>query len=244
MSVPSRPGHARANERVYSVNTECFLGDDAGNVRALRAHEVEQRFASGRMTFEKVEGSDFELPCELVLLAMGFVGPQREGLLEGLGVEINERGNVTRDAQFRTNLPNVFVAGDMGRGQSLIVWAIAEGRSCRGGGRRVPHGCDAAPGADRARRRPHALTPAFRLGRSRVRMFGCDGRERRGSLPPAHLGHPEGGSNVPTDGPPSRWAVGCASSWVRSCARDVAGTRRDCVGSMNWRRGSLSRCRC
>jgi glutamate synthase (NADPH/NADH) small chain len=82
------------------------------------------------MTFEKSEGTDFELPCELVLLAMGFVGPQREGLLEQLGVEINERGNVSRDAQFRTNVPNVFVAGDMGRGQSLIVWAIAEGRSC------------------------------------------------------------------------------------------------------------------
>jgi glutamate synthase (NADPH/NADH) small chain len=122
--------HEEGGERVYAVNTECFLGDDAGNVSALRAHEVEQQFVDGRMTFEKVEGTDFELPCELVLLAMGFVGPQREGLLEQLGVEINERGNVARDAQFRTNLPNVFAAGDMGRGQSLIVWAIAEGRAC------------------------------------------------------------------------------------------------------------------
>jgi glutamate synthase (NADPH) small chain len=115
---------------VYAVNTECFLGDDAGNVRALRAHEVEQNLVDGRMTFEKVEGTDFELPCELVLLAMGFVGPQREGLLDQLRVELNERGNVGRDDRFRTNLDNVFVAGDMGRGQSLIVWAIAEGRSC------------------------------------------------------------------------------------------------------------------
>jgi len=65
-----------------------------------------------------------------VLLAMGFVGPQRAGLLDALGVEINERGNVGRDETFRTNLNNVFVCGDMGRGQSLIVWAIAEGRSC------------------------------------------------------------------------------------------------------------------
>jgi glutamate synthase (NADPH/NADH) small chain len=122
--------HEEGVERVYAVNTECFLGDDDGNVRALRAHEVEQTFVDGRMVFEKIESSDFELPCELVLLAMGFVGPQRAGLLEQLGVEINERGNVSRDGAFKTNLGNVFVCGDMGRGQSLIVWAIAEGRSC------------------------------------------------------------------------------------------------------------------
>jgi glutamate synthase (NADPH/NADH) small chain len=111
---------------VFSVNTECFLGDDDGNVRALRAHEVEM--VDGK--FVKIEGSDFELPCQLVLLAMGFVGPQRDGLLDKLGVEINERGNVSRDGQFATNRDGVFVAGDMGRGQSLIVWAIAEGRAC------------------------------------------------------------------------------------------------------------------
>jgi glutamate synthase (NADPH/NADH) small chain len=122
--------HEEGGERVFAVNTECFRADDAGNLRALRAHEVEQKFVDGRMTFEKIEGSDFELPCELVLLAMGFVGPQREGLLDQLGVDITERGNVARDGQFRTNLDNVFVAGDMGRGQSLIVWAIAEGRAC------------------------------------------------------------------------------------------------------------------
>ncbi len=99
-------------------------------MRALRAHEVEQKFTDGRMSFEKIEGSDFELPCDLALLAMGFVGPQREGLLDRLGVELNERGNVSRDASFATNVDDVFVCGDMGRGQSLIVWAIAEGRSC------------------------------------------------------------------------------------------------------------------
>ena len=122
--------HEEGGERVYAVNTECFLGDEHGHVRALRAHEVEQKIVDGRMTFEKIEGTDFELQCEIVMLAMGFVGPQREGLLEKLGVELNERGTVTRDNRFRTNLPNVFAAGDMGRGQSLIVWAIAEGRSC------------------------------------------------------------------------------------------------------------------
>jgi glutamate synthase (NADPH/NADH) small chain len=122
--------HEEGVERVYAVNTERFLGDDDGNVRALKGHEVEQVFEDGRMSFNKVDGTDFEIPCELVLLAMGFVGPQREGLLEQLGVDVNDRGNVARDDTFRTNLENVFVCGDMGRGQSLIVWAIAEGRSC------------------------------------------------------------------------------------------------------------------
>jgi glutamate synthase (NADPH/NADH) small chain len=82
------------------------------------------------MVFEKVEGSDFELPCDVALLAMGFVGPERGGLLDQLGVDFTERGNVARDERWATNVDGVFVCGDMGRGQSLIVWAIAEGRSC------------------------------------------------------------------------------------------------------------------
>jgi glutamate synthase (NADPH) small chain len=118
--------HEEGGERVYAVNTECFLGTDDGKVRALRGHEVEM--VDGR--FQKVEGTDFELECDLVLLAMGFVGPQRNGLLDDLGVDINERGNVARDGRYATSKPDVFVCGDMGRGQSLIVWAIAEGRSC------------------------------------------------------------------------------------------------------------------
>jgi glutamate synthase (NADPH/NADH) small chain len=122
--------HEEGVERVYAVNTECFLGDGDGNLRALRAHQVEQRVVDGRMTFERIDGTDFELPCEIVLLAMGFVGPQRAGMIEQLGVDLNERGNVRRDADYRTNLDHVFACGDMGRGQSLIVWAIAEGRSC------------------------------------------------------------------------------------------------------------------
>jgi glutamate synthase (NADPH/NADH) small chain len=122
--------HEEGCERVFSVNTECFLADGDGNVRGLRAHEVEQVFTDGRMTFEKIDGSDFELPCELVLLAMGFVGPERGGLLDQLGVDLNGRGNVARDDSWATNVEGVFVCGDMGRGQSLIVWAIAEGRSC------------------------------------------------------------------------------------------------------------------
>ena len=122
--------HEEGGERVFSVNTACFLGDSTGQVRALSYHEVEQKVVDGRMSFEKVEGSDTELPCELVLLAMGFTGPQQTGLLADLGVALNPRGNVDRSAAWATNVENVFVCGDMGRGQSLIVWAIAEGRSC------------------------------------------------------------------------------------------------------------------
>jgi glutamate synthase (NADPH/NADH) small chain len=121
--------HEEGGERVYSVNTECFLGDARGDVHALRAHEV--KFVDGK--FEKIEGTDFELPCELVLLAMGFVGPQRAGMLDQLGVKLDPRGNVARDDRFMTSEPGVFACGDMGRGQSLIVWAIAEGRSCAAG---------------------------------------------------------------------------------------------------------------
>ncbi len=121
--------HEEGGVRVFAVNTECFLGDDQGNVTALRAHEVRQETVDGRPTFAKVDGSDFDLPCDLVLLAMGFTGPQTDGLLDRLGVELNARGNVTRDQRWATNVENVFVCGDAGRGQSLIVWAIAEGRA-------------------------------------------------------------------------------------------------------------------
>jgi glutamate synthase (NADPH/NADH) small chain len=110
---------------MFSVNTVRFLGDDDNVVSGLELVDVEM--VDGR--FVTVEGTSRVLPAQLVLLAMGFVGPQREGLLEQLGVEIDQRGNVTRDDGWATNVPGVFVAGDMGRGQSLIVWAIAEGRA-------------------------------------------------------------------------------------------------------------------
>ncbi|MET3640175.1 glutamate synthase (NADPH/NADH) small chain [Prescottella equi] len=117
--------HEEGGERVFSVNTEEFVGRE-GKVTALKAHEVEM--VNGR--FQKVEGSDFELEADIVFLAMGFVGPEKPGLLTDLGVDLNERGNVARSSEWATNVDGVFVAGDMGRGQSLIVWAIAEGRSC------------------------------------------------------------------------------------------------------------------
>jgi glutamate synthase (NADPH) small chain len=116
--------HEEGGERVFSVNTEEFTGED-GRVTGLKAHEVVMN--AGR--FEKVEGSEFELEADLVLLAMGFVGPERGDLLDKLGVAYNERGNIKRSNNFESTVPGVFVAGDAGRGQSLIVWAIAEGRS-------------------------------------------------------------------------------------------------------------------
>ena len=124
MTFKVTSAHDEGGERVYSVNTEEFLGED-GRVTALKGHEVE--FRDGR--FEKVEGTDFERPADLVLLAMGFLGPEGD-VLDQLGVDRDQRSNVSRDETYATNVDNVFVAGDMGRGQSLIVWAIAEGRAC------------------------------------------------------------------------------------------------------------------
>jgi glutamate synthase (NADPH/NADH) small chain len=121
--------HEEGGERVYAVNTLEFLGDNDGNLTGLRAVEVVSEIVVGRPTFVPVEGSEFEIPCDLVFLAMGFVGPESGGVLEQLGVDLDLRGNVARDKSWSTNVDGVFVAGDMGRGQSLIVWAIAEGRS-------------------------------------------------------------------------------------------------------------------
>jgi len=117
--------HEEGGDRVYAVSTQEFLADEHGRVRALRLSEVELSGGS----FVPRPGTDRELRCDLVLLAMGFTGTERGRLLAELGVEFDARGSVARDAGFATSVPGVFVAGDMGRGQSLIVWAIAEGRS-------------------------------------------------------------------------------------------------------------------
>jgi glutamate synthase (NADPH) small chain len=116
-------------ERAYAVNTQEFLGDEHGRVRALRLVDVEGP-ATG---FAPIPGTEREIPAELVTLAMGFLGPKREGLLDQLGVELDQRGNVVRDGAYATSVDGVFAAGDTGRGQSLIVWAIAEGRSAAAG---------------------------------------------------------------------------------------------------------------
>jgi glutamate synthase (NADPH/NADH) small chain len=121
--------HEEGGERVFAVSTQRFSGTADGRVQTLHAVKVEQTQKDGRTVFEPVPGSEFELKADLVLLAMGFVGPQTNGLLTDLGVDLTARGNVARDGKWMTNVPGVFTAGDMQRGQSLIVWAIAEGRS-------------------------------------------------------------------------------------------------------------------
>jgi len=121
--------HEEGGERLYAVSTERFSGDASGHVRALHAVKVEMVKKDGRLVFERVADSEFEIPADLVLLAMGFTGPEKSALLTDLGVARTDRGNVARDARWMTNVPGVFAAGDMQRGQSLIVWAIADGRS-------------------------------------------------------------------------------------------------------------------
>ncbi len=121
--------HEEGGERVYAVSTNNFVSDADGNVSGLDLVEVE--LVDGRFT--PVPGSERTIPAQLVLLAMGFLGPEREGFLEQLGVELDERGNVKRDKSYQTSVDGVFACGDAGRGQSLIVWAIAEGRSCAAG---------------------------------------------------------------------------------------------------------------
>ena len=125
--------HEEGGERVYAVSTKRFVGDTAGRVRGLEAVRVEMVREGGRVSFREVAGSEFTIACELVLLAMGFLGPERPGLLTDLGVRLTERGNVWRDEHWMTSVPGVFTAGDMQRGQSLIVWALAEGRSAARG---------------------------------------------------------------------------------------------------------------
>ena len=117
--------HEEAGDRIYSVSTQEFIKDSAGNLTGIKL--VESKFENGK--FEQVAGSEKIIPADLVFLAMGFTGPEQSDLLKQLEVEIDDRGNIKRDDQYATATEGVFVCGDAGRGQSLIVWAIAEGRS-------------------------------------------------------------------------------------------------------------------
>lgn len=126
--------HEEGGERVYSGCTKRFIDDGNGNVKALELVKVKWKNEAGRVSFEEVNGSTWELPCDLVLLAMGFLGTESPGMIDQLGVKLDGRGNVVADPDtWMTNVDGVFAAGDMHRGQSLIVWAIAEGRSAARG---------------------------------------------------------------------------------------------------------------
>jgi len=130
------PAHEEGGERRFSAMTTSFTGDD-GRVRELHGHEV-----GAPPAFDKIEGSEFIIPADLVLLAMGFLHPQHEGVVEQLGVELDGRGNVACD-DYASSVPGVFACGDARRGQSLIVWAIAEGRQAARAADRHLHGLDA-----------------------------------------------------------------------------------------------------
>jgi glutamate synthase (NADPH/NADH) small chain len=120
--------HEEGGDRLYEVATTGFTGDAQGRVRALAGHRVARVVSNGRVSFDEVPGTAFDVPADLVLLAMGFLGPERSRLLDDLGVRLTDRGTVWRDEGWMTSVPGVFAAGDMQRGQSLIVWAIADGR--------------------------------------------------------------------------------------------------------------------
>ena len=133
MVLKTTSSHEEGCEREWAVITKEFLGDEQGRLKGLKIAKLEWKsFADGRpSSFQEVPGTEKEIPCEQVFLAMGFLHPQKEGLLNQLGVELDEKGNVkATETGFQTNIPKIFTAGDMRRGQSLVVWAISEGREC------------------------------------------------------------------------------------------------------------------
>jgi glutamate synthase (NADPH/NADH) small chain len=133
MVLKTTTSHEEGVDRHWGINTKEFLGDENGNLRALRIADVswETDFLGRPVKFAEVEGSEREIPCQRVFLAMGFLNPQYVGMLESLGVDVDGRKNVdAKEGVYRTNVSKVFAAGDMRRGQSLVVWAISEGREC------------------------------------------------------------------------------------------------------------------
>jgi glutamate synthase (NADPH/NADH) small chain len=133
MILKTSSSHEEGCERHWALATKEFVGDGKGNLAALKIVDLEWKLAEdGRPArFTEVAGSERIMPCELALLAMGFVHPQHEGMLQDLGVEFDEKGNVkATEKSFQTNINKIFSAGDMRRGQSLVVWAISEGREC------------------------------------------------------------------------------------------------------------------
>jgi len=142
--------HEEGGERMFAVSTERFEGDDQGHVRSL--HLVDVEFVDG--SFQPVAGSERSIPADTVLLAMGFTGPEQGPLIEQFGLPLTERGAIVRDDEYATDVEGVFVAGDAGRGQSLIVWAIAEGRAAAASVDRYLMGTTNLPSPIRASARP------------------------------------------------------------------------------------------
>jgi glutamate synthase (NADPH/NADH) small chain len=133
MLLKTTTSHEEGAERIWGVATKAFIGDDKGNLKALQIVDLEwSTSADGRPSkFIEKLGSEREIPCELALLAMGFLHADPSGIIDELGVQLDERGNVkATEQQYQTNIAKVFTAGDMRRGQSLVVWAISEGREC------------------------------------------------------------------------------------------------------------------
>jgi glutamate synthase (NADPH/NADH) small chain len=133
MILKTTSSHEEGAARHWAIATKEFVSDENGNLKALKIVDLEWKFTEENKParFVEVPGSETEIPCELALLAMGFLHPQHEGLLSQLDVELDERGNIkATDKEFHTNISKIFAAGDMRRGQSLVVWAISEGREC------------------------------------------------------------------------------------------------------------------
>jgi glutamate synthase (NADPH/NADH) small chain len=145
MILRSSSSHEEGVTRDWSINTKRFVGDSNGNVTQLHGVRLEWGQDNGRPVMKEIPGSDFTLECELVLLALGFLGPEPDTMIAQLGVGLNERGNVNVDADYQTSVNGVFACGDMRRGQSLVVWAIWEGRECARGVDRVLMGETALP---------------------------------------------------------------------------------------------------
>jgi len=133
MILKTTSSHEEGADRHWAIATKAFIGDEKGNLKALKIVDLEWKISEDGKpaSFIEVAESEREIPCELALLAMGFVHPQQDGLLNELGIELDERGNVkATEKNYQTNISKIFAAGDMRRGQSLVVWAISEGREC------------------------------------------------------------------------------------------------------------------
>ena len=133
MVLKTTSSHEEGSDRKWAITTKEFIGDEDGNLQALKVVELEWKLTpDGKAAqFVEVPGTERLIPCNLALLAMGFLHPQHEGLINDIGAELDERGNVkATDKNYQTNIRKIFAAGDMRRGQSLVVWAIREGREC------------------------------------------------------------------------------------------------------------------